>query len=640
MSIYDQQRTTITQDAYIRVLRQGLQPLAWRIQTLFKELQGAKSLGLPFFDHKTLKEDTVSNLKQWNQELLEIAFDLKIAFAEAKSQAQRIMALAIYNEHEHNKLMRRIKEITRRCELLEDRLNNPGFKGFTDSFTDFSMVETIGDRNGLGRTTALVDLNRGSTRLPRLTGIPAKYDLADAYINAKGSGVTITAGDIKNILSDSINETWQASVEGSGNASVTITLSLDVPVLVNCIELELDRTVDTSVAISVKGNPVPIECGDFIAWQFEPEEISELTLTITKSSTKTLGSYAFAVRRLSLKLEKFLNRGVLITKSFPLKSFSEIQLTAQEMVPAQTNIKYYLSLENPGRAPEWQDISQDRKLTLANGRERFGLLDSGAATFGTEAAKIFNISYYNIGILEYLPVPGTLEIYTGEKMWAVDEIALPQDVGWKPSLADWVGKTPENRWVVDTSRPVIIFGADKLYRLVTYVYCQYPTPVDGVVAVATSNKLALYVNSSPVSQVTGVYSFLLKQGWNRIEYIVAGSSGGEFAHGLLLDIIGQKVYASNKALKEVSLHDLTCNTSPYDREKFALVPGANGYSVVVNYDPVAVDYMGQGCRYYYSYRYLEDIQGVTGFRMMAVLSRTNLAKEVTPEILGYRLLVK
>lgn len=617
-----------------------------RVQTIAARIKADNTLGLPFFNPVKLVPDEVSDPHQWNKQLREILWDLTTLFNEAKSQGQRLMALSMYYNHERDRLDRMIKELNLKCTVLEDRLELPNTRGFTDSFTDFNTIETGGDiERGLALTTAMVDLKRGSVRLPRLPGIPAKYDLKNAYIRVDGSVEQF--GKIENIISDSIDKTWQAT---SGQNTLSISVELEQEVEVNCIELEYENVGNPEVTISIGQGANVINLGDFIAWEFEPQVIKNFTITITKQVPDVDDKYIYAIKHLAVKMERYQNKAVMITKRFPLNQVNEITLKTEEIVPAQTNIRYYLSLEYKNRPFDWFEITKDRPVVFNNVEEEFGIFDSGDAFFGTEVAEEFGVKYYAIGSIERLPFANSINLNMGERMWLVESIALPPaaftedqpNPKFTPSIADWKLVTKPDKAMVDTERISIPLFEGKLYKLTTYINCITESmPPSVTPEITNGGSFSLYINSTRIQPVSGKFPLKFKQGWNKIEFYVAVyNPGTEFKHKLPLDILSDTIFADSQPMQLVSMHELTCNTSLDNNSRFALLKKDDIYLVVVNFNPVTLDMYKQGCRFAYEYKYLDTDDELEGFRMMARFERSKLAKEVTCHLLGYRLLTK
>ena len=646
MGIYEQQKQALTQGIYIDILRHGLQPLAMRIQDLLRRAQGRRRLGTSFFKYTDLRNNYCSDPVIWNKDLQDIAFDLDIIFKEIQEQAQKIMSLSVYYKHERDKLARKIRALDNRCDILEKQLDNPGYLGFADSYIDFSMIESAGNTSlGLPKTTALVDLKRGVVRLSRPPGTNAKYDLKDAHIQVSLNPEGITYGKIEHILIDSINDTWQAVITAARNALVKVSAKLTEPVLINCVELEFENSNDTKVELSIGNDITTIGYGDFMAWEFEPRKIDKLDIIITKTVPDDGQMFVFVIKQLALKYEKFLNQGTVITKTIPVSAMNEIKLMAEEVIPSQTDIRYYVSPEYENKPFSWQEISSGVPAQLNNILRNSGLLDRLNPGFGVVDNMTSGVIFYGIGIIDHLPAKGSMQLYMGEKMWLIEDIDIPEInpeelLLFKPNQSHWVGQLSRTKQVVDISRHVVTLNSPGLYRLTTFVYRTNQIAVNNISSRANDQLPILYVNSSPIIPVSGVFSFTLQEGWNKLQYLLLVTEPTIFRHGLALDMISQKIYANNKSLQEVAIHDLINNISPGDHNKYALVPKDNGYLVVINYNPIERDYYKQGCRYYYDYSYIEDIPGLKGIRMMAVLSRTALAKEVTPCLKGYKLLVR
>ncbi len=647
MSVYNQQQQMITKEAYMTILKNGIQPLTTRVQTLATRIKGKKVLGLPFFDPIKLIPDEVSDATQWNKQLREILWDLSTLFNETKAQGQQLMALSIYYSHERDRLNQLIKELNLKCAILEEQLDNPNIRGFTDSFISFDNVETIGnDAQGLPSTNAMVDLKRSSIRLPRLAGLPAKFDMIDAYIRVSGNGVLEQYGDIKNILSDSINDTWQCvlNIDGEENAVLTINVELKEPVMTNCIELEYENIGNVKVEINtVDQSTNTISFGDFLAWEMNSKSIDKLTIILTKDTPDIEKGYTFAIKHLCIKAVQFQDKAYMVTKKFPLDRINEILLKVDEIVPPQTNIRYYLSLEYKNAPFDWFEIKKDTSYVFDNVDEDFGLFAPGDDYYGISILENFGIKYYTIGIINHIPFANIIDVRAGERMWSVESIPLPNNINadYIPTVADWKYAIKVDKRVIDTDRVALALSAGNLYRLTTYIYCTSDLTPTSVMPNMTGGKFSLYVNSTRIQPVSGKYPLKFNKEWNKIEFfITAYETGNEFRHKLGLEVLSDTIFANYWPMQMISVHDLTCNTNLDDNNKFALLKKDDKYFVLVNFNPIDRDLYKQGCRFSYSYKYLDTDDELLGFRMMSILERTHLAEEVTCHLLGYKLLTK
>jgi hypothetical protein len=650
VSIRERQTMVATEKAIDRELRSGRPPSITAIQREVAYGFRDRPAGRPRFRPQRVMKNKVSDPKAYNQLFKAAAEDLSLVTDEVFGQGARMMALADYYELDKIRLSRELRRLRGRIAGLSERVSHRAIDATVfDSFTDFSQIEFVGEpgRN-LMQTTAMVDLSGGEVTLDLMGKGHALVDLrmAAARSTVKGSYDTLqTQGHIENALNDHINEAWRQVVTRKDADTLSVLLSIELPEAKAAnglmIFTQMPKQAQAKVLISSDGETyrsIPITSTEQpLYWAFPSQTIKSLRVEIIKAAPDftegTQYQYHFGIQRISLRSSAYQAESRLVSGLLEVgSSMRQVTLTADQSLPPQTSIRYYVAEDRTGESLQWQEISTDKPLVISK-PEIYEVFLAGP--YGESGGIVNGIQLYQAGTLDDDFNAKTLQLQTGETMWEHTLRAAPGLLeGYSPSLVDFRDADPTESvsYVrLESNALPISVGVQ---RFVLEVYTPRERS-ESFLLTKSTGEATVYLNNEVLRPVSSVYTYRLKAGWNQITLLVATLDTGTITPRISFPDTSVRTFARSQMMRQVSIENLYYDVSRYDRGAYAV----EGDAILLNYDPVAADLEGDGARYLATCE-VPPLTSPADLRFMAILSRGMTVEDATPRLRSYRLQVQ
>ncbi len=663
MSIRDRQLIRASNRALSSELLAGRFPDLTTIQdSVFNEIRN-RPIGLPRFELQAVAEGDISSSLSYNTMMNQIFEDLNTMFDESGYQTDRLMAVVNYYETEKALIQMQLKRLNNRMDGLIDKLShNVRSNVIFDTFQDFQNVEFIG-RAQVNRpnTDAFIDLLKGEAVLNKISN-GDRIDLSKAEISVTPITSYVTNTELSKpnlMLTDIINETWRQLIVTDNDLPVTlqIDIALDSEVSITSFSFESNSPKSTDITLSISSDgiiyqPYNKQSGGFVQWSFNTVSAKALRLTLTKyeadETTGTNNNYLFGCKSLAIYKEAYKERGIVVSRQYYIgnEAIDRITLQVDSSLPSNTDIRYYIAIDNDDLF-EWQEIQPNVPHDMGGMKSTTFGIDSFYKGYGSKVNSQYGNDYYNIADIPYAIMPGSALLYMGENMWQHDLYNSPISVLDNPSLKDWIKMSGYTTNYIPLNAPMKILKNCK-QRFTVNLYCETANIIDHNVIQVTEGlssnvKFNVYLNNNLIKAVGDYYTYYLRAGWNKIQIITSAIDDTTIDKGFNLTYVSNKVYASNDPLRETSLYNLLNNTSKRDHTNFAIdtaeVAGKTISSIIVNYDPRAIDSTGAGVMYNLTYK-RPVLQDQNALRFMAILSRDPSFKDISPSLRSYQIIVE
>lgn len=668
MSIKNRQLTVATAASLQKQLRSGSYPDLATVQRVIYQMFKERPAGLSRYAYQEVVEDTISNPKSFNDATQAISEDLAVAFAEVSSHADQMIAMANTYDTEKKRINILLRNLENRMSILDQQMSwQKQNTTFFDTFDTFDQVQlkAITGRDIPG-TTAFVDLKNGQVTLEKNYANAVKYNLGGIRTSVKvtkGTGKGVEIMPLAQALKDSINETWHYVVTSSASETVQVTMLLELPELITISDVlvQLHSPRETTVQLSISKDNITFKnIGTFRAYDamqwYVAEEARYVQFTLQKDEPDyvigTTYEYHFGAQNISVNKDIYFKQGVFVSQPHEVNDqiVNQIALDTDSVIFPQTNIQYYVGIDNNTDLVEWQRIEPGIPLETDILINKAIYVDDTAAGYGVLQTTEFGIPYYAAVTLAETPEALTTKVYTGAYMWQMDTKDLDGE-SRLPTLADWLdtrGTTTRFVPIENTmAASTFTLTADSLQRFTTHVYAEGSHSILNNELNTGTAFCQVYLNNTLLKPIVsgGVYkyNYHLQSGWNKIQILTCSSTVQPFKPNLYLRNVAKiengihKVYAVKESMKEISLYDLYNNTSKRDTSKFAI----DDHKVIVNYDPAEMDVSGTGVRYAINYAYApEDAPRNSRIRLMAVLTGSDLNMQSTPILKSYQLVIR
>jgi len=654
MGMAQRQRQAAIDQVTDDLLKEGLLPDAAEIGKRTDAFFLDKTPGLPYFRPRPVEAYAPSNPAEFNWMFSRLTGDAGLLFHENNYQNNRIVSMFDTYLTEKEKIEASVEKLQLRVDGLMDTLRSGKVRQTQiESFQNFYGIDLAGNRErNIPKTTAFVDLVQRKAYNEKRTRPQDKVNLSKASVVVHP--ITPVTGNVmlgtpESILKDTVNQTltWTLQKKTDGECSIEVSIDLTEVVVMSSVLMNLKSTKAVSVHLSVSEDGsvwrdlMDIETTSFAEWNFSRSRIKNLKFKIKKYEPDAEdGSgyeYVYAIMNVSLTNDNFLNKNVLTSKPWMLDKIpNQVTLLASDVVPPNTDIKYYLGVDNGIDKIDWRLVTSGVPIDFGFLRTVRSILTSPMSTSDGLGA---------VGQLHSETDPTTVDLRLGYQQWHVEEFDVPGEVsstaGWQPSLACTVYPKIDELFC-DSEIYLRSIRAGNMTLCTQYVHCKNDVSLPRRKIIGDVLH-SVFVNNRQIQAVNGQYTLGLSTGWNRVQFCLFSTVNKSVTHNFNLLSVSEDLYA-RPALKQVSLHHLKTNIKENDRSVYALDEEKR---ILVKYNPSEAGLAqnsnnADGLRFLSVSRYipgevLSDYpSGVVKVRLMATL--TNIAEDVSPQIINYQII--
>jgi hypothetical protein len=495
LSIRDIQINRALKKIMLKELQSGVGPsdqtLDFKLDKYFnKYLPGYPSLNI-------LKAESrkIMSSEDYNSMLDEIDDDLQVLYMSLLQQNMQIINNFIYHEEERNNAVRKIYTLNLMMDELLTKTENTNnyFERINEGFSDFINTD-------IDKTTSFVDLEFNHVSLMPNINKVSQISTTNADISIS----SIIPGEIENkeisklsnCLDDYLNSSWMHKIvlpEKEDNnehklkeVGIELLVLLEKEVEISQIELISNTNDTTYVTISalinnnwVDLNLANIELKEKEQFDFDSIETDQVKIMLKKEvSPYNNSNILFSLKDISFYYNTYKQKGEYFSKAFKLKNkaVDKINLIADEVIPKDCYIDYYLDIKESGH----NDFNLvDLKITpdnRDNNKEYIDLNTTGQRSYDFNNNKIirsteddsYNIRFYKFNKkLDKSIIKDQTELYKGVKKWRREVFQYFRNNTHNISVGDFAYKPVHND-------DVLVDYVDNMDSKITEYFDYYP----------------------------------------------------------------------------------------------------------------------------------------------------------------------
>lgn len=375
------------------------------------------------------------NLKITNK----IEDDLKYIYTCASLISKELLISKENVDINISKIHKQIDDIQKEFNVLEKYIaKDSSYFSKTLSFANLLNVNTSNNTNkNIPITTCEIDYDTSTVRNPLLSAPSAKQDLTNSKVNieADTKNVYIDIKNLKNIFNDNVLNPCTLITTSNSETTHSIFIDISLSKVINASKITLNGNslVNTKIEIAINDGEyiIPLENknGSFdITWRFSRTTISSLKLRITKSSYDYVNAESekyvsyFVIKNISIYDDLYETSSNMVTKTVPFALIGDLIINADNTIPPNTDIDYYVGIEDCNDNVEWKSIKNNEKLDLEIlYREEKILNPSTSKNYGSEVKdKNGLIKYYNLKKLPKFTNFNSVDVRTGYMQWNIE----------------------------------------------------------------------------------------------------------------------------------------------------------------------------------------------------------------------------
>jgi hypothetical protein len=383
-------------------LKSGVNPTEETIEFLFGKIIKGNELGMPMTDFEPIEKRERSDIKSYNSLLDDIHFDISCLFESFNEQHKEILNNFSIKEDERIKLMAKIKSLQNRISKLttESSKSNDFNYSFEENFSSFKNID-------MENSNAFIDLNEKRAMLPISNKDVVKVPLSNARVKITNITPTEKAyinevSPLSNLLDDYLNTFWATKVIYPKGFEIDNSVSLELeieladsykiseiqltPQSSGLMEIELYYLLDGGWhKFDFKEKTILNKKETWFSFP-EPIKTEKIKLILSKSSPDielTEKEYLFGLKNISIDYREYEPTAKIETKELTINdredkdTLEELSITADEIVPQGSEIRYYLKIK------ENNNFFNDSEFDKAESWHAENYYDEGGADGGS-----------------------------------------------------------------------------------------------------------------------------------------------------------------------------------------------------------------------------------------------------------------
>lgn len=659
------------------LVRSGVEPTIFEVYSAVDDYFMNYKLGRPTFKPMEIEPHKVSNKMEWNKSVKELGNDIGIMVDSINILKDNVITMEDTIDYKKSLAESKIKNLNLRIKSLKNSLSSDEvYLGKSFTFYNFYDTEFYGNENiNLPYTTAFVDLLYKRVTSQKTTLINAKYNLESSEIllssssNADGYSVS---GDIRNIVNDSINGSCMIEQSGISDdkRSIDITIVLPEPVTLSTISIVLNTINDIEGSLTlntVDGEEVKIYTetfSDTIEWNFDSPMIVSFKITLSKlvadGVNDNMYKYYYIIKNISASLDTFERTSSYISKKIEYDEIlDEVNVVVDEMIMPDTNIQYFVGIDNEVDIIDWISVSNGKNVSLNVLKPEEAILNKRLSNYGESVGD----DCYKVGTIRNHVNRNSIKILSGYQQWNAEVFNKPNfDVNYKINIADYDKDFLVGTKNIDAESYKLTIKENKLVVMQTTVFCDddYVLDENEIKSITNGAKLQteLYLNNNKIPVGSNkTYSLPFKKGRNKV--IILMYSTGAAETNILFNVnfkrVSQNIGCGGK-MKLISIDSLRLNVMVNTNNYYAI---DNSNNIIVKYNPkmeteyIKSEYSGNDVnyqdymRYYLSYKYLPKDKynkclknGVPNVNIRFMATLFSNKDTLSPQIKSYSILAK
>ena len=234
MSISKIQYNTKKEEFKQELLKKGIEPNNYELNNLLSEFFDNKTLGMPYYAPIKQEIYEVSNKEAYNHTFKALEQDMQTIYNANIEANNKAVAIQEYYDTEKTKVINAIQKLSLKVQNINEIMNSSVAGGqYIQVFDDLYDIEYYGnsDRN-IPYTTAFVDLLQKKVYTEKSNTKINKINISNADIeiigNNNNNGKQTTTGELKNILSDTIDSVYTLIYKQNDNEEKTLSIVINL----------------------------------------------------------------------------------------------------------------------------------------------------------------------------------------------------------------------------------------------------------------------------------------------------------------------------------------------------------------------------------------------------------------------------
>lgn len=670
-------------------LKNGIIPTSYEVGSRASEFFNSYTPGLPYYRPVKQAAHGISNKTTYNQMFKSLQEDLEIAYQANIQNSHQNAELEENYLIEKDKVQSKLKALQLRLKALEDAIHQTNsVYNHSKTFEHFYDIEFDGDLNrNLPKTDCFIDLNQKSAYLDRMSSTIDRCDLSQSSLTVRGVGDytnLTTIGEPRSILKDSANESCTYVVHSKSNRPITLELEVNLaePLICNSVQLRLfsQRSAQAQLKLykedQTEEQLYTLSHYNHFEWSFDSDQIKKFTISVVKNEADGMNDqgyyeYVFTLKNLAVSRESFASKGVFVSKPITLDhAVGSIELQVDEMVFDQTDISYFIGIDNGNNRINWERVTPGLQTEL-------NIMESITHHIPTVEDSYFKAVDSRFNAIFDIPMDcltNTLQVIPAINAWQMTFFDYSEYSDGYPEREaldlntinmDEIQKLPALRIYQDfhpASSRLIPTYSNLITILTQYIemdseqYIQggsFEAYLEDGEKVTDQLQLRAFVNGIEIKPVGNQLSFKLRKGRNKLQLMYVFDEVGKecsemgFQNSIDLTSVARTVYGM-EALKPLDYQmlmdqirkDKTAALAYYtivDQKVYV----TSELQYEIDYEEAISPYRIQYQRVKAAYKSLlthQNNQYQMTIRLMAVLKSQN--KNYSPKLMSYRLMAR
>ena len=605
------------EEIYKNLLKKGQNVTTYEVTNLLNDFFEYNTLGLPYF--KPIKIETYSKSDKgiYNKMFSQINEDLKIAYEIYNNQAEYSIITQSSYELEMEDIHSQIDALMLQTEILEEySKKNISYHPYVVTFNSLKDVNMKNlYKHNVVYTTSEIDYNTSTLRNELHSTPNDKIDLSAATIKLATTGLKASINKDISLITNDINtdlvDITLTGVTKSESAALSMTVTLDTPKVISRVELTGYSLYNANLTLLLSEDGENFLEKEIISgqpnnvWRFNKTKVAALKIIIAKNSSDYINdeekSFYFIFKNLSLYNDKYSKTSVFVSNLINYdKTISDITITPDNKKPPNTDIAYFIGVEDGNKDVEWKTIKPGVKLDL-------GLLDKNELVLNYFTSEIFGEWKFDRALKEYcfyihkLPENtniNSVELRAGHSQWLIEKLDIP-DIQklTRVSTTDYSKSRVSAIAPLDATIMDIKCEDEWNYFVMSQnVICENDTIIENrYIKFDKKDEIFDYIvliNGRQIFSKDDKFTFKLNKGENIVQIMMLLGNldvsnikiTKVIKHNFNLMAYCKEIYAGPK-MQRVSYSSLVKNISKHSLKYYSINTESEGDKIIVKFDP-------------------------------------------------------